>query len=106
MKLGYHKVDEMINSLSSDEILEFKALSIIDGWFNPWSHSAEIMATIKNENSRRIISASSDPKSQHRLTKWASGSEIAKSMTTFKQRVPVIKTGKQIEAEIVNRFGN
>jgi hypothetical protein len=77
-KLGIADVDGLANSLSAEQRLEWKAVAVLDGWFdiNP---TAEVLAAIHNATNRICISSSADPRAAHRASVWQSGWDFIKA---------------------------
>lgn len=79
-------VDGLADSLTDDQLQEWLAVSIIDGWHNGWTQTGEVLASLHNTANRIEIANSADPKATHRASEWKSGHEIVKQLTTFGKR--------------------
>ena len=77
-KLGILNVDELADSLTQRQRLEWKAVAILDGWYdiNP---TAEVLAAIHNAANRICITSSPDPRATNRATIWRSGMDYIKA---------------------------
>ena len=82
-KLGVADVGGLVDSLTEDQWQGWIASAILDGWYNPWSQTAEILAQLNNTTNRLELVQSADPKALSRHQKWKSGAEIARQLTDY-----------------------
>ncbi len=82
-KLGIADVGGLVDGLTREQWNGWIASAILDGWYNPWSQTAEVLAQIHNSTNRLELMQSSDPRALHRKQSWKSGAEIARALTDY-----------------------
>ena len=83
-KLGVADVGGLVDSLTKEQFESWMASAILDGWYNPWSMTAELLAQNHNCTNRLELMQSSNPAMLQKRQTWKSGSEIARQLTDFK----------------------
>lgn len=83
LKLGIVDVDALHDSLTREQIDQWKSLAIVDGWYHGRAQEAEMLAAIHNAINRLIVFNASEPEQANRNLDWKSGSEILKEFTKF-----------------------
>ena len=101
-RLGTADVDGLANSLTPQQRTEWKAVAILDGWYdlNP---TAEVLAAIHNAANRICITSSPDPRATHRASVWRSGWDFIKARFEFKK--PKKTNAGKIQAALKKRHG-
>jgi len=78
-------VDALMDSLSDEQFKEWRAIAIVDGWWNGWSQTTEIIASIQHHTNREILSRVPRESSAAAFKEmdWPTGYEIAKKLTDY-----------------------
>ncbi len=109
-KLGVADVGGLVDSLTKEQFNAWIASAILDGWYNPWSKTAEILAQINNSTNRLELMQSSNPSMLQSRQTWRSGSEIASLLTDFKESKTktsdMVDIAKKLEAIEESKRGN
>lgn len=95
-KLGVADVSDF-NELTDAKWLEWKAVAVIDGWFNGWQKTGEIIAALNNQTNRLVAMQCKEPRSASQQMTWLSGYKVAKDMQTFGKAAPTAMTPKQAQ---------
>ena len=108
-KLGVVDVDSLMDSLTPEQWMEWKAAAVLDGWFEGYSKTGEVIAAINNNTNRILLQniAPDQVKQAAKEMQWFSGAEVAKNLTAFEPRKTKRKmnTVKQVEQQIAARYG-
>ena len=101
-KLGILDVDALADSLTLEQRIEWKAVAVLDGWYdiNP---TAEVLAAIHNAANRICITSSPDPRATHRSSVWRSGVDYIKAR--FKTTLKPKKNVGQVQNMLKKRYG-
>lgn len=83
VKLGVPNIDALADSLTDEQVLEWQAVALIDGWAHGWQQTAEILAAIQNQTNRVVLSNSADPKKLQARLDWTSGKQVTDELTAF-----------------------
>lgn len=83
IKLGVSDVDALMDSMTTEQLSEMAAVAIIDGWYNGWSQTAEIIAAIRDNANRQLVARAAKPQQAFDAMDWRSGQEIAKLLTDY-----------------------
>jgi hypothetical protein len=106
-KLGHVNVDAMANTLTPDQVKEWQAVALIDGWDNGWNHTAEILSMLHSVANRICIMQSADPAKMHKASIWVSAGEFVKNLTSFgkkKDKPQTAMTPEQAEQILAARY--
>jgi hypothetical protein len=72
------QIDSFHDSLTSEQIDEYRALAVIDGWYQPRSLETELRAELHNQTNRTILAQYSSQAEAERAAEkmdWKSGSD-------------------------------
>ena len=82
-KLGVVDVGGLIDSLTPAQWDGWIASAILDGWYNSWSKTAELLAQMNNTTNRLELMQAANPRALQDRQIWKSGAEIAKQLTDY-----------------------
>lgn len=108
-KFGVLKVDQLVDSLTKRELIEWKAVAVLDGWDDGKRHLSDIQAAIHNAANRIELAASTDKKATLDSLTWKSGWDFLKAKFNFKNRsnkqTGMMKPG-QVLRQLEAKHGN
>ena len=90
-------VDDLVDSLTPGQLLEWEAMAHIDGWHHGWQQTAEILAWINNAANRVAASNGADVENM----KFLSGSDVLRGFKkpfkrkSKKKHAPTMQTPMQ-----------
>ena len=107
-KLGVADVGGLVDSLTPAQWDGWIASAILDGWYNSWSKTAELLAQMNNTTNRLELMQSANPRALQDRQIWKSGAEIANQLTDFtpKKRKPLDSAGLVKRLERFERAKN
>ena len=95
-KLGVVDVGGLVDEMTREQFNGWLASAILDGWYNPWSQTAELLAQLNNQTNRLELMQAANPQALQRQQVWKSGSEIAKQLTDYAPKKPAIQTADSL----------
>lgn len=95
-KLGVVDVGGLVDGMTREQFNGWLASAILDGWYNPWSQTAELLAQLNNQTNRLELMQAANPKALQQQQVWKSGSEIAKQLTDYAPKKPAIQTADSL----------
>ena len=97
-------VDAFHDSLTREQLEEYKALSVVDGWYHGRATEADIRAGLHNQTNRLIAFNSSDENAAEKAD-WKQASDY---LTDFQEKPKKKRRGKsvkQVQQELARRHG-
>ena len=95
-KLGVVDVGGLVDGMTREQFNGWLASAILDGWYNPWSQTAELLAQLNNQTNRWELMQSANPQALQRQQVWKSGAEIAKQLTDYTPKKNPIQNAKSL----------
>ena len=95
-KLGVVDVGGLVDGMTREQFNGWLASAILDGWYNPWSQTAELLAQLNNQTNRLEIMQSANPQALQRQQVWKSGAEIAKQLTDYMPKKNPIQNAESL----------
>jgi len=95
-KLGVVDVGGLVDGMTREQFNGWLASAILDGWYNPWSQTAELLAQLNNQTNRLELMQAANPQALQRQQVWKSGAEIAKQLTDYTPKKNKIQTAESL----------
>lgn len=97
--------------MTDEQLLEWQAVALIDGWANGWQQTAEIVSAIQWSANRQILQRvpSENSAAAEKEMDWSSGHEIMIKMTDYSKKKHKknsrLQTPAQAQQILQRRYG-